>query len=337
MEHLPALGTHIFNSVQPTFELYAGLLRPQLSSLLEPIERSYGEHERQKVDVYRDGHDAELLPVVIFVHGGGLNRGDKRMGMVQGAHQNVGSFFARKGFLAVSFCSTDQCRPLADNHYTAQLVPNYRLAGDQAGAATFPSGGEDLSILLRWLSQQQSTLKFDPCRVFLLGNSAGAVHTATFLYADAFSSLAHPLLAEKSHPLAIEDRERLQVRAAVFLSMPAEFSAAIGPRTPTLQGYFGGGPEVIADRCPVGLRKKSTDQTEVLIALAELDPEDEILTPVRLRLSELARESFAANYKLTCRRTSIFVRRWTLYRIHPSTRSSSSPVTITFRCPSAFV
>lgn len=103
MEQLPAFGTHIFQSVQPTFELYAKLLYPLLPSLLEPIEHSYGHHERQKVDVYREGREREQLPVVIFVHGGGLNRGDKRMpkGMIQGAHQNVGSFFAREGLLAV--------------------------------------------------------------------------------------------------------------------------------------------------------------------------------------------------------------------------------------------
>ncbi|ORY61065.1 Alpha/Beta hydrolase protein [Leucosporidium creatinivorum] len=261
MEQLPAFGTHVFQSVQPTFELYATLLRPQLPSLLEPVEHVYGEHPRHKVDVYRDGRDEEQLPVLIFVHGGGLNRGDKRMpnGLIQGAHQNVGSFFAKEGFLT--------------------LVPNYRLAGDHQGAATFPSGGEDVSLLLRWLSQQQTTLHFDPSRVFLLGNSAGAVHVATFLYADALSSLSPPLAADQARPLSAEEPAALKVRAAVFLSMPAEFSAAVGPRTPTLQGYFGGGPEVIADRCPVGLRKRSKDQTEILIALAELDPEDEILTP----------------------------------------------------------
>jgi acetyl esterase/lipase len=281
MEQLPAFGTHIFKSVQPTFELYASLLRPQLSSLLKPVEHSYGEHERQKVDVYRDGREAELLPVVVFVHGGGLNRGDKRMPIIAGAHQNVGSFFAKEGFLAVSFTKLQNPDLLQlIIHFSTQLVPNYRLAGDHPGAATFPSGAEDLSLLLHWLAQQQSTLKFDPSRIFLLGNSAGAVHTATFLYADALSALSPPLSA--APPLVSKDQRGLQVRAAVFLSMPAEFSAAIGPRTPTLEGYFGGGPKIIADRCPLGLRKKSKDQTEVLIALAELDHEDEILTPVCL-------------------------------------------------------
>lgn len=62
--------------------------------------------------------------------------------------------------------------------------------------------------------------------------------------------------------------------------MPAEFGQAVGARKETLEGYFGGGSECITSRCPVGLRKLSIDQTELLIATAELDPQDEILTPV---------------------------------------------------------
>lgn len=161
-------------------------------------------------------------------------------------------------------------------------MPNYRLVGPEDPSAVFPSGGRDLSLLLLWLSEQADTLNANLSRVFVIGNSAGAVHTCTLLYADAIASLSPPLADAESHPppLPIDERRGVEIKAAALVGMPAEFSAAVGPRAETLERYFGGGKDVIEDRCPVGLVKKSRNQTELLLATAELDPQDEILTPV---------------------------------------------------------
>lgn len=104
MEHLKSIPTAIFPCIAPTFALYAAKLQPILHALLAPQEQQYGPDARHRVDVYREGEVSRQgkLPVLIFVHGGGFAVGDKRMQGVPGAHENVGSFFARRGFLTVS-------------------------------------------------------------------------------------------------------------------------------------------------------------------------------------------------------------------------------------------
>lgn len=178
-----------------------------------------------------------------------------------------------------------------------QLIPNYRLTSEQANSerATFPSGGHDLSLLLLWLSTHHPDA--DLTRVFMLGNSAGAVHVSTLLCTDAIPPLGpeHPL------PLSVEERGGVVIRAAVLLSMPAEFEAPTGQRKATLEAYFGGGEEVIRARCPVGLRGRSEDRTELLIATVELDPEEEVLVPVR---SFCSRSPSPSDFALPVHRTS---------------------------------
>lgn len=103
MDFLPPLGTFVPSLVLPTFSIYSPLLRAILPSLILPIEHQYGPHERHRVDLYSGAHHTgEKLPVIIFLHGGGLAGGDKQQKMPKGAWQNVGTFFARRGFLTVS-------------------------------------------------------------------------------------------------------------------------------------------------------------------------------------------------------------------------------------------
>lgn len=106
MSELEALPRSIAGSVMQTFKLYAELLAPITDSLIKPVEHSYGPGPRHKVDCYMPAAEVTSkvpsAPVVVFVHGGGLDKGDKRLPMIRGAHQNVGTFFARNGFLAVS-------------------------------------------------------------------------------------------------------------------------------------------------------------------------------------------------------------------------------------------
>lgn len=51
------------------------------------------------LDVYAPKLRSEPLPTVIFLHGGGWRRGDRRSAL--GFHQNVGEALAREGFVAV--------------------------------------------------------------------------------------------------------------------------------------------------------------------------------------------------------------------------------------------
>jgi acetyl esterase/lipase len=125
------------------------------------VERdvAYGSHERHVLDVYGadDGGEAGGgHPVVVYVHGGGFVAGAKSS---EGSpfFGNVGSWAVRNGYVAVAI--------------------NYRLAPE----STWPGGAEDIASALTWVVENIATYGGDPERIFLMGQSAGAMHVADYL------------------------------------------------------------------------------------------------------------------------------------------------------------
>jgi acetyl esterase/lipase len=111
--------------------------------------QAYGEHARQRLDVYVPLSTGERAhPVLVMLHGGGFVRGDKSQRV------NVGFWGAREGFVTV--------------------VANYRLAPDNR----WPSGPEDVVAIWRWVHWNITRFSGDPARVVLMGESAGATHVA---------------------------------------------------------------------------------------------------------------------------------------------------------------
>ena len=113
----------------------------------------YGEHARHRLDMYVpsapiSGTTNEPRPAVIFLHGGGFIRGDKR------DRANVGWRLARAGYAAV--------------------LPNYRLGPD----SMWPAGAEDVARVRAWVQAHADEFGLDPSRVFVAGESAGAAHVA---------------------------------------------------------------------------------------------------------------------------------------------------------------
>lgn len=134
-------------AVQETFAACAAVhaQRPKA----QHSEHQYGPHPRQKLDLFSGAGAGR--PLVVFVHGGGFDRGDKSM------YANVGTFFVDKGYTAANI--------------------NYRLVGEHG--AKYPSGGEDIGLALQWLSSHESV---DASKMFLFGTSAGAFHASTYLW-----------------------------------------------------------------------------------------------------------------------------------------------------------
>lgn len=104
---LRAFGPSIKDHADPTFNLYFPLLAAQVDAgaLLEPTENRYGPLERHAYDVYLPPGDKDgkgKLKTIVFVHGGGMVQGDKQIPESKGgAHRNIGTFFANRGFLVV--------------------------------------------------------------------------------------------------------------------------------------------------------------------------------------------------------------------------------------------
>lgn len=115
----------------------------------------YGPGNRHRLDVYRPTYTAPGTPVVIFVHGGAWNTGNKDM-----------YFFA--------------ARSLVDQGYVA-VLPNYRLFP----TVSYPAFVEDTARAVAWTLENIHKYSGDPGKVFLMGHSAGAYNAAMVAYKDS--------------------------------------------------------------------------------------------------------------------------------------------------------
>ncbi len=118
-------------------------LRERMSETGGAVELAYGKHPLQKLDYWRPKKSGAAL--VVFVHGGGWKRGDKRHAAGQKA-----SHFLEQGY---GFSSI-----------------NYRLVPD----CTVEEQARDVSSALAFLIKQADSLGFDKTRIVLMGHSAGA-------------------------------------------------------------------------------------------------------------------------------------------------------------------
>lgn len=147
----------------------------------------YGPAPRNRLDVFEPlGAAGTPRPVVLFVHGGGFVRGDKRS-QAGFAWDNIALWAVRHGFLGVNM--------------------TYRLAAD----APFPAGPEDIGLAVRWLEREIAARGGDPKRIVLVGHSAGAVHAAGYvampaLHGPGGSGLASAILISGLYDLARVDR-----------------------------------------------------------------------------------------------------------------------------------
>lgn len=124
-------------------------------------EIAYGSGERQRYDVYRPlGADGlplpGPLPVVIFVHGGSWETGDKK------AYRWVGQGLAKQGFVAV--------------------LPNYGLMP----ATRFPAFVDDAAAAVSHARAHLRDWGGDTTRLFLMGHSAGAQIAALVAYDERY-------------------------------------------------------------------------------------------------------------------------------------------------------
>jgi acetyl esterase/lipase len=99
--------------------------------------------ERQTLDVYAPA-EGQNLPVVVWIHGGGWQAGDK-----SDVHKKPQAF-TEKGFVFVSI--------------------NYRLLPD----ATITQMAGDVAKAIRWAHDHAADYGGDPSTIFVMGHSAGA-------------------------------------------------------------------------------------------------------------------------------------------------------------------
>jgi acetyl esterase/lipase len=118
---------------------------------------AYGPAERHRLDVFVPGSAAQAAPpVMLFVHGGGFVAGNKH---TPGSpfYDNVGRWAVGNGMIGITM--------------TYRLAPEHR----------WPAGSEDVGRAVEWLRNNIGAHGGDPARIFVMGQSAGAVHVAGYI------------------------------------------------------------------------------------------------------------------------------------------------------------
>ena len=149
-EITPQLGQASWALLTP-FHEKAGYTAPKIDRDL-----AYGDDPRHRLDVHTAGDDETGKPVFVFVHGGGFVRGDKH---TQGSPQYdlVGAWAVQHGYVGVTM--------------TYRLAPGH----------VWPAGAQDVAAAVGWLQRNIAAYGGDPGKIVVAGNSAGAVHVASYV------------------------------------------------------------------------------------------------------------------------------------------------------------
>lgn len=129
--------------------------------VIPDVEYGRGGETRLALDIYRPKVlPKELLPAVIFIHGGGWRAGDK----ADGRFATRTAMIADAGYVAVSI--------------------NYRLTRNNIAAEV-----EDCKCAVRWLRANAAKYQVDPERIGVWGSSAGGHLALMVAYADEKAGL----------------------------------------------------------------------------------------------------------------------------------------------------
>lgn len=179
---------------------------------------AYGPSEKQKVDVVRTDA-AKGLPVVIFLHGGVWQMGDRSQ------YKNVGYAFASRGFVAVT--------------------ASYRLAP----AVRWPVPVEDAAAIVALAKKNATSWGGDPNQIFIVGHSAGAQLAMVLLYDAKW------LAAQKLTPADIKGV--VNISGVFDLRSPLDEDQADGGFARFIGPVFGANVDVLRAASPLDIVKKT--------------------------------------------------------------------------------
>jgi len=113
---------------------------------------AYGLKARQRLDLYRTKNPKKQRPLIVFVHCGSWQHGNKR------EYLFIGETFAREGYDVA--------------------VINYHLAPEHI----FPTFIDDIAQAIHYLNQNQTKLNISTENIILMGHSAGAFNVMSVVY-----------------------------------------------------------------------------------------------------------------------------------------------------------
>lgn len=171
---------------------------------------SYGDDPRQTLDLYAPPGGGAAAPVLLWVHGGGFLRGEKRSAD-HPFNAHAGRWAAQNGMVGA--------------------VMNYRLAPDHG----WPAGGEDVGHAVDWLRAHIAGHGGDPARIVAVGTSAGAVHVATHLQLRGGAGLAAAVLLSGLYGFTpLDERDSLYYGAPDLYPERRPLDAVVATTLPLL-------------------------------------------------------------------------------------------------------
>lgn len=213
-----AMGSHFSEDILArTIALYDPYVQAAPTSQSAEREVAFGSHPRNVLDFYPCAHPS---PVMLFIHGGGFVGGGKHINAK--FYSNLGNYFSDRG--------------------VATALMNYRLAPEFG----WPHPAEDIAKAVDWLKVNRAQNQ----GIYIVGQSAGACHLATYLTGNDFHAHAATHIA-----------------GAILMS---GFYDARGAMSPGARSYFGDNSLQCEERSPI--LATSRIKTPVLLTLAQYDP-----------------------------------------------------------------
>jgi acetyl esterase/lipase len=127
--------------------------QPSDASVVVNRDIAYGDHDRQRLDIFHQTKD-QKRPVIVFVHGGAFVRGSKSVSA--NVYDNVLYWFSKRGFVGINV--------------------EYKLAPE----IRYPMGGDDVAKVVDWVERNIESFGGSADKVILMGHSAGATHVCTY-------------------------------------------------------------------------------------------------------------------------------------------------------------
>ena len=193
---------------------------------------AYGPDERNRLDVFVPARKpAKPAPIVVYFHGGGYIAGERSPlpGLI---YDNIPTFFARHGFIGANA--------------TYRLAPQHK----------WPSGAADVGKVVDHLRENAARYGGDPNRIFIMGQSAGATHVATWTFVPQVHGPSGPRVAG-----AI-------LLSGVYAPQHPEFSPDMP--APNSIAYYGDDASKYPSMSP--LHHVKPGHPPIFVAVAEYDP-----------------------------------------------------------------
>jgi acetyl esterase/lipase len=180
-----------------------------------------------QLDFYRPAEVDRLLPLLVFIHGGGWRSGERSDYLIYLVD------FARKGYMTATV--------------------SYRLVRD----SLYPAAIEDVSDALDWLFRNGMNYGYDPGRIALIGGSAGAHLSMLAGYGWDETS------RQDESSEAAEEEHRIKVVVDIY--GPVDLTTEYARSQPLVTGFIGHSwdetPELYREASPLNYLDRNDPPT----------------------------------------------------------------------------